>query len=188
VKALLLIGLAVGCSSKTAPVSGSCGDGGCVEVGDSGGGGFPDVVTFDSGLAPGACDMGSGSTCNSLSNQGLHVTPTCSTDSPPTMSGGTIADGTYVLKSATLYASSCSGATPAIGPTTLHFTGSCVQSVDGTGSENYGWAADGASFTLHRTCPSAFEETLRYTASGKTIMQIAPYLGGGSLVSVLEAQ
>jgi hypothetical protein len=56
--------------------------------------------------------LGDGGACTSLANVGPVVTPTCATGTEPIGTGGTLADGTYVLTSQTYYQSGQGGACP----------------------------------------------------------------------------
>jgi len=150
--------------------------------------------TTDSGnVAPeaGACGASATGACNALANVGTAITPTCVAGASPAMTGGAIADGTYVLVSGTAYASSCSGVTlPAGGPTTLLVSAGCIQSVDVTGgAKTYAWSTSGSTFTMSEVCPAASPPAdLQYTATPTTLSQLAqssPQLG---LVSVFQKQ
>jgi hypothetical protein len=69
-----------------------------------------------------------GGTCAALTAAGPMVAETCGTGTPPAQTGGTIADGTYVLESATDYA--CEGGVPSSSDTTqvtFVFSGGCFQ-------------------------------------------------------------
>ena len=69
---------------------------------------LPDGASADV-TSPGACgaDVPPGQQCNTLTNVGATITPTCVSGQIPTGSGGTIVDGTYVLTSQTYFQDAC---------------------------------------------------------------------------------
>ena len=92
-------------------------------------------ASSDAGDGPqgaGSCsaNVPSGQACNTLTNVGAAVTPTCGTGTLPTGTGGTIVDGTYTLTSQTYYGTTGCPSTPV--NATLEIAGGCVQEVSST--------------------------------------------------------
>jgi hypothetical protein len=101
-----------------------CGDGAMTApsgTGGSGGGG-------STGSAGSTGGGGSSGLCNTLANVGTDVPVTTNAGAVPTMTGGQIADGTYVLTSQVVYAG---GSTAGLGPLkqTFVIAGNTVQVV-----------------------------------------------------------
>lgn len=102
----------------------------------------------------------------------VYVNQTCATGTPPAQTGGTIADGTYVLTAATDYA--CEGGPP---PGSVSFAlvvaGGCLNDVitvaDDAGTqmvtESSQLSVSGTTFTLNRQCPSARTDVVSYSAT-----------------------
>lgn len=118
------------------------------------------------------------------------IAPTCVVSTPPAMSGGAIADGTYVLVSATDYASSCSGVPlPGGGPMTILVSAGCLQSIDTTdGAQTYTWTTSGNAFVLDLVCPGMFSADVQYAATPTTLSWLQPFTAGISLVLVFHKQ
>jgi hypothetical protein len=97
----------------------------------------------------------------------------CATGTPPAPTGGTIADGTYVLTAATDYA--CEGGPPpGIGSVAVVITGGCFNDVvtfpvfDGgteSATESSQLSVSGTTFTLNRVCPSPETTVVSYSAT-----------------------
>jgi hypothetical protein len=108
------------------------------------------------GASSGMCgaDVPAGQACNTLTNLGAAFTPVCKTGTPPSGTGGPIADGTYVLTGQDKYGStSCSSPLPLA--ETLAIAGDCLQLVLGdvlsaTGSARL--TTQGNAVTFTRTC------------------------------------
>ena len=114
----------------------------------------PDGASPDS-VSPGMCgaDVPPGQECNALANVGGIVTPTCTTGTAPTGTGGTIVDGTYVLTSATKYDASCT--TPVPFAETVEIAGDCLQVVFGdilSGTDSGRLTTQGTSIAFTQTC------------------------------------
>jgi hypothetical protein len=142
-------------------------------------------------MEAGVCGSGSPGACNQVMNVGTVVNATCVTGSPPAMTGGTIADGTYVLVSATAYATTCSGVTlPTGGPTTVVFAAGCEQSIDVTGgAQTYTWTTSGSTLTTNEVCPGAGTvENIPYTATATTLAELAPLSANIQILSVFQKQ
>jgi hypothetical protein len=142
---------------------------------------------IDGGSA--ACGQTTGGVCNDLQNLGTVVTAACSTAATPTMTGGAIADGTYVLTSATLYLSSCSDVIlPTGGPTTIAIAGDCEQSIDASGgAQTYTISTTGNVETQTRVCVGPLTVMQQYTATATSIAELQPF-GSGSIVSTFQMQ
>jgi hypothetical protein len=146
-----------------------------------------DARAIDAGSA--ACGQTTDGVCNELMNLGATVTATCSTSSMPTMTGGTIADGTYVLTSATMYLSSCTGVTlPTGGPTTIAIAGDCEQSIDANGgAQTYTLSTSGNVETQTRVCGGTLTAMQEYTTMATSIAELQAY-GSGSIISTFQMQ
>ncbi|MGH7440553.1 MAG: hypothetical protein ACRENE_33095 [Polyangiaceae bacterium] len=111
-----------GGSSSSGGTSGSSGSSGSSSGGSSSGSG---------GGTCGSPLTDASATCNSLTQaaSATMVTPTCGSGMAPTLTGGTVVDGTYVLTSAVDY--ECEGGVstaPAV-KATAQFAGGCLQLV-----------------------------------------------------------
>ena len=110
--------------------------------------------------------------CNSLSQLGAPVTPTCDPGSAPAAAGGTIVDGTYVLTASRFYGA-CS--TEPLAETLVVAQGT-VQSV-ATGADasairasvSYQLAANGTTLAETQTCPARVQTTIRFSATPTTL-------------------
>lgn len=143
----------------------------------------------DASVDAGACG-GVESPCNTVANIGSVVTPTCVAGTPPTMTGGTILNGTYVLVSAQAYTSNCTALTlPTGGPTTLVITDGCMQSIDAQGgAQNYAVSEAGNELMLQRTCPGPLMYNETYSATSTMLSELAPLSATVMIVSVFQKQ
>jgi hypothetical protein len=119
------------------------------------------------------------------------VTPTCVSGAAPTMTGGTIAYGTYVLVSATVYPPLCTGVTlpPPGGPTTLLVSPGCVQSIDAQGgAKTYTWTASGDILSMTEVCPGSGSQPVisSYAATATNLTELVPFSPAGVIVSVFQ--
>ena len=150
--------------------------------GGAGGGGTGTSSEGGTAADAGGGDPSDGGTCTALPIQGAVVDQNAVTGDPPNGSGGTVADGTYDLTLATLYA----GAAGTPGPTGLQFrgvlrlsggtfervheeaiTGQPPQEERTSGT----FAAGGSTFSLSRDCPlPAAQDQLRYSAISNTLV------------------
>jgi len=112
-----------------------------------------------------------GEACNTLTNVGSPVTPTCGTGTMPAGTGGTSVDGTYTLTSQTYYGLTGCPSEPV--SSTIEIAGGCIQSVSGsplpaTASQTYTVA--GAMITANPTCLHVGVDAGGFTvdAPGKT--------------------
>ncbi len=185
---------APGCSDGTHQVQ-SCFDSDAgVTAGDTGATGPGDTGTAVDSSRPtpeaGVCGASTAGACNQLPNIGTVITSACVAGAPPAMTGGAIADGTYVLVSATAYTSSCSGIQlPTGGPTTLLLSAGCEQSIDIMGgAKTYTFATSGSTLTENEVCPGSGSYPLPYTATATTLSELAPFTPGVNIVSVFRKQ
>jgi hypothetical protein len=163
-------GQAAGGSAGTAgsAIAGSAGTAGGA-AGSAGGG-----ATGTAGSTPGA---GGGAVCNNLTVTGDFIPQTAGTGTAPTPTGGTIADGTYVLTKVEVY----SPATPNADllKVTMKVTGKVVQWVSVTSAgaavttQSYTTEIFGTNWSLTGTCPSAAISPVpppRFTASASGLL------------------
>ena len=106
------------------------------------------------------------------------------------MTGGAIADGTYVLASATAYTSSCTGVMPPTGgPTTILVAGGCIQSIDVTGgAKTDTWTTSGSTLTTVELCPGSSSFSVQYTATAGSLAELAPLSSTIDVVAVFQKQ
>jgi hypothetical protein len=107
------------------------------------------------GASPGMCgaDVPPGQACNTLSNVATAITPTCVSGTIPVGTGGTIADGTYVLTSQTYYQDTTCSKVPL--SETIAIAGDCIQLVFGsifTGTLSGTLTTQGNTFAATQTC------------------------------------
>ena len=154
---------------------------------DSGADVLPDVGTPESGVPCQSADA-----CTDLT-LGALLTYECSSAQPPQPAGGTIIDGTYVLQSETGYG--VPGCAPFQERATFLFNGSCleqtIQSVSGDGGTNTQLASGtfipgGTTLQVTITCPSSFQATVGYTASGNQLQTFNPDNGGVDVQTYLK--
>jgi len=111
--------------------------------------------------------------CSSVVQRGSPVASTCSTDTPPSMAGGTILDGTYVLTKDTNY--DCSVLPAAASQTvTLVVSGSTLNSAitcDGCSPlTNNTFSTAGIQLLMATTCPANVGSSAsEYTATASDL-------------------
>jgi hypothetical protein len=182
------------------------GDAGGEDAGGEDAGG-EDAGTEDASSDAPAVDGGScgsqvpeGGVCNTIVSVAPQITPTCSGGALPTGTGGTVADGTYVLKSQTYYQSGSCGYGP-ISETDV-ISGTCLQqsitffagatAIPFTASTVV--AAQGNEVTGTVTCesrPSCHIPTSTFTATPTTLTIFQPATaacGNSASVFVYEKQ
>jgi len=153
---------------------------------------YSDGYLYISPPSPEASVCGTpGGTCHHLAQLGGSVTATCSETAPPAMTGGMIADGTYVMSSATVYTSgttTCAGLVfPTGDPSTLLVTAPCMQSIDLMGgAKSYALSASGSTLTLMEVCPNVSTSSVPYTASSSTFSELSSLAPGIDLISVFQ--
>lgn len=109
-------------------------------------------------------------TCNDLSNGAEAVTIMNADSTPPPATGGTIAEGTYVLAKATVH----NGPGGATGPTaetrqmTVRFAGDKAESVFDGVNRSATVTVRGNSVHTSTTCPSTSEEDQDFSATAST--------------------
>ena len=109
----------------------------------------------DGPAGPGSCsaNVPAGQACNTLTNVGVSVTPTCVSGPIPTGTGGTIVDGTYTLTSQTYYGTTACPSEPV--NATLEITSGCVQEVSSSPipvTASTAHTVSGATITSTVTC------------------------------------
>jgi len=110
-------------------------------------------------------DVPAGAACNTITNVATAITPTCTTATMASGSGGTIVDGTYVMTSQTYYGTSGCASTPLAA--TFVYSAGCVQEIT---------TAAGISFTA--TVSLDVHGTNQVT---KTVACVYPSLAGATL-------
>jgi len=136
-----------------------------------------------------------GQACNAIPNVGAQVTPTCTTGTVPTGTGGVIADGTYVLTEQTYYNTGCP--TAPISETFI-IAGDCFQGVFDlfepgsiapavTGTAATRVTVQGNTIMLTLTCSeTGFQTTMQdtptktYTATDTTLTMFTVNTGTSS--------
>ncbi len=167
-----------GSTSAGAGGSTSAGAGGSTSAGAGGstsaGAGGSTSAGAGGSTSAGAGGASSGA-CNQLVNDGAPVPEVAETGTPPAMTGGAVADGTYVLTGRKDWMGSCGCNTRQ----KLQITGDVVQVVSRTdadpevaftGKATYA----GSNLTLAMSCPASKTLALTYTATATTLMIFDP--------------
>ena len=136
-------------------------------------------LSWADGGPPGVCsaEVPAGQACNTIANVATLITPTCTTGTMPTGTGGVIVDGTYVLTAQTYYsAPNCPTAQLS---ETVEIAGDCFQAAIGgftTGSGSGQVTVEGSTITVTPTCSNSGlssgtrdTPTATYTATATTI-------------------
>ena len=156
----------------------------------------PDGASSPDGAPPGMCGAGvpPGQACNTLSNAGSPITPTCVSGTIPVGTGGTIVDGTYVLTSQTHYQDTSCSMLPL--SETIAFAGDCIQVVFGSifsGTQSGTLTTQGNTFTATQTCQhldvdaavTIMDAQMKtYTATSTTFTLFSVYAATGSDIAV----
>lgn len=109
---------------------------------------------------------GSGITCDPFTNEGEPVTPETHDDPVPTLSGGELLDGTYVLTAWDQYAGSSNGSVHQ--ETFVFAEGSWkhIGTKDGAVIVRAGtFSTSGSTLTLNAECPQTGSLVVQYTAT-----------------------
>jgi hypothetical protein len=115
--------------------------------------------------------MPEGGTCNAVVQRGALVQPTCAPGAPPRMTGGTVANGTYILTSETEYGCPEAGGNGASSETFV-VSGACIESIIGsaeTVTDTASW--QGNQITIRFLCPpgGGSAKTYTFTATSTTL-------------------
>jgi hypothetical protein len=156
-----------------------------------------------------------GGACNAIANVGAPVTPVCASGPPPTMTGGTIADGTYIKTSETDYGCADAGGPNAPQAFTFVVSDGCVQAAQTSSGESsmnspdastsntfldgglstatYSLSVEGSQLILTGICPIAGTATGQalpqaFTATPTTITVETPAESGLVSITVLTKQ
>ncbi|MBI2395824.1 MAG: hypothetical protein HYV09_40035 [Deltaproteobacteria bacterium] len=158
--ALCVLSLAMGCSDDSPATVTDTG----VGVTDTG-------SAIDTATAGDAADA-----CAPITNVGTVITKTTVSSAPPTMTGGTIVDGTYVLTNITKYNGVVGSITH---KETMLFSGGNGQNVDsadgGPDKHTYfKYTTSGSELTMTVACGGAGSLKIKYTATPTTFTLITP--------------
>ena len=164
--------LTVPACGDPSPASPSSGTGGSGQGGIGGAGGFGGTGTASSGGSSGT--GGTTAVCNTLVADAPDFLLSNDPGSAPVAKGGTIVDGTYVATSETLYQTSTILAMD-MGNAKVVISGSSWQEVDGWPPDDVNpdkhitatFSTSGTTLTLNRTCPSASQEIVGFTADAQ---------------------
>lgn len=143
------------------------GSGGAATGGAAGSGGAATGGSGGSGTGGGSTGgTGGASACNDLVNDGADVPETAETGTPPTMTGGSIADGTYVLTARKDWQGSCNCTTRQ--KVVISGTGAQLVTRTDQGADTHvtsTWSVAGNKLTSTITCPGAQTLQLEFTAT-----------------------
>lgn len=181
-----ITGLGAACSDGSTTTSSS--GGGSSSSSSSGGSSSGGSSSSSSSGGSSSSSSGGGGQCNALTQQGTKLDVVGSKAAPPTATGGTVADGTYVLTGSKLY-----GASVPEGPingvsspaTTVEIKGTTYNSLasrtSGDARTTSTLAVSGINATLTATCAfplpdgglgAAVQATYSATATGFTIYAV----------------
>jgi hypothetical protein len=151
----------------------------------------------DSSADDSACGGGSSGMCNTVAELGQRVPITCVIGTAPSMTGGTIGDGTYVLTSVTVYTANCIGGLAPANRSTVVVLGACMQNaadpwVTAVIASSFSWTAATDMLTLRETCPGTMpDQVMLYSADPMKYVTSAPYFGefaDGNLVGQVVSE
>ena len=133
--------------------------------------------TDASDVESGACgELPSNNLCPTMANVGSTVTPTCVVGAPPPMTGGSIADGTYVIASSTFYASHCADFVPTVVPRdgTLVVSPGCMKLIETPFSvaSVSTWTTMDNLLTTAALCGTPGSASTPYTATPTTLSEL----------------
>ncbi len=117
----------------------------------------------------GAGGNGGAQACNSLTNSAPVVNKDHDAGAPPTMTGGTVVEGTYYLTKMVQYNGE-NGNTAH--QETFVFSGGTFQAATLGGRFSGTYSTSGTNLTLHVTCPAAQTVVMPYTATATQIVSI----------------
>lgn len=180
---VLVLGV-VGCgSSGEAPIAADD-TGGLVDAVGDGPSDTTDAVT-DSGADAVGSDTGAGDTspgdtagaCNALANVADVVTTQQVAEALPSLKGGSVAEGTYVVTAVTAYTGPGGATGPKTGTTmqqTMRLAAGAfdIVRVQNGGAEKRSsgaYSTSGSAFTLGGTCPTTSSVPVEYDATGTTL-------------------
>lgn len=169
-------GAAGSATGGTTSTGGAAGGGGTSATGGAAGAGGGTGGTSSGGTGgTGSGGTGGTAACNTLVNDGPDVPESAETGTPPTMTGGTIADGTYVLSARKDWQGSCNCNTRQ----KLSISGTTLQVVTKTDAApeqrlTTTIATSGNKLSLTVTCPAAQNLSLEYTATATQLQVFDP--------------
>lgn len=117
-----------------------------------------------------------GFTCDPFTNAGDPITPASHAGAPPAMTGGTIADGTYVLTAWDQYNDSSNGG---VHQETFVFSNGMLKHIEAKpGSSPIvragTYATSGTTLDMNLQCPQTITVPVQYTATATTLAFVAP--------------
>jgi hypothetical protein len=139
-----------------------------------------------------ACPAGTDSACTSLDNIQFPATLQCSTEAPPSMVGGTIVPGTYLMTSDVAYfpngatvPDACNTIASVVSSRVLFVGDGCLSTL---GSDSQGhtankaatFSASGHTLASTQTCPAQGTESLSYTATRTSLLLLGTSSDGRS--------
>lgn len=134
--------------------------------------GGDDTATVDAGASG---DGNSQITCDPFTNAGTFVTPTSMPDAPPAMTGGTLADGTYVLTAWDQYNSTTNSN---MHKETFVFEGGTLKHAEAGGTTDIiragTFTTSDNELSMYLSCPIAAYVTVEYTATATSFAFVAP--------------
>jgi hypothetical protein len=175
----------LGCSSSTdpAPLSADTGTASDTGTTEDTGTAADTGSTDDTGVATDtgtASDTGSaaetGDPCAPIANVGTTITKMTVATPPPTMTGGTIVDGTYALTAITKYNGVAGSVTHKATLLLAGGKGQEVDSADGAADKHtyFTYTTSGSELTMTAACGGTGNLTLKYTATPTTFMFLDP--------------
>jgi hypothetical protein len=149
------------------------------------------ITTAPDGSSDGAADgpADSGAPCNAVEQLGAQVAASCTDGGAPEVTGGTIADGTYVLTSATYYGTCV---TSVLAETVVVTGGSTIDSVvtfsNGTVERNnLTYSVAGTDLQQMHMCPLSDSTTTPFSATPSTL-SVSLTVDNATRVSVYTRQ
>lgn len=151
-----------------------------------------DALSSDASDA-GVCvlEPGDAATCNTIAPTGNDITPTCPTGTAPTPTGGTIADGHYVLTATAYYGDDSGLCQTPVPKTDWLLCGTQWETAAGGNNGynmNFTATVTSADVQLDRTCGGALSVKWQYDATPTTLTFYIPRGSGATQVDSFTKQ